>query len=353
MQKLKLLIFLLFLPVASSLVFCTVAVKAESPSDSKVHEKNEKITVNKDANTQSPEIFFETPNFDFGKVYKGQKVEHIFKFVNRGTSDLEINKVKTSCGCTAAILSDKIIPPGETGEIKTTFSTGSYRGKAKKSITVKSNDPKNLSYMLTISGEITELITTDPKRINFGSVYAGVETEKAITVKSDTDFKINKVTPSTPSLTTSITEVNPNMYVINVTSKGSSKIGRFSGAINVETDNSLQPKVTIPIFGEITGDITTYPSKIYYGNLKKGEERVQKIFVKLNKDNIEISGVKVTPDYLSAKIQENYKKNNSQFLIEVRLHKNAEVGKLNGLLEIKTNSKAQSVIKVPITGEVT
>ncbi len=43
----------------------------------------------------------------------------------------------------------------------------------------------------------------------------------------------------------------------------------------------------------------------------------------------------------------------SQLLIEVRLHKNAEVGKLNGLLEIKTNSKAQPVIKVPVTGEVT
>ncbi len=121
----------------------------------------------------------------------------------------------------------------------------------------------------------------------------------------------------------------------------------------METDNSLQPKVTIPIFGEITGDITTYPKRIYYGRVKKGEGRVQKVFVKLNKENIEISGVKVNPDYLSAKIVENYKKNNSQFLIEVRLHKNAEVGKLNGLLEINTNSKAQPVIKVPIAGEVT
>jgi Protein of unknown function (DUF1573). len=352
MKKLQLLIFLLFLPVASPLIFCTEFVKAELPPVKTVTE-NEKIAASKDANVQSPKIFFETPNFNFGKVYKGQKVEHIFKFINRGTADLEINKVKTSCGCTAAILSDKIIPAGETGEIKTTFNTGSYNGKAKKSITVKSNDPENRSYILTISGEITELITTDPKRINFGPVYVGVETEKTVTVTSDSDFKINKVTPSISSLSTSITELNTNKYVIKITSKGSSKIGRFSGVINLETDNSLQTKVVIPFFGEITGDITTYPNKIYYGNVKKGEERVQKVFVKLNKENIEISGVKVNPDYLSAKIIENYKKNNSQFLIEVRLHENAEVGKLNGLLEIKTNSKAQPVIKVPIAGEVT
>ena len=82
----------------------------------------------------------------------------------------------------------------------------------------------------------------------------------------------------------------------------------WSGVINLETDNSLQPKVTIPIFGEIIGDITIYPKKIYYGSVKKGEGIVQKIFVKINKENIEISGVKVTPDYLSARILKNSKR---------------------------------------------
>lgn len=352
MRKLQLLVFLIFFPVATSLTFCTEFVKAESPPDSTVTE-NEKIAVSNGVDAKSPKIFFEAPNFNFKKVYKGQKVEHIFKFTNNGTADLEISKVKSSCGCTAAVISDKTISPGETGEIKTTFNTGSYKGKVKKSITVKSNDPVNLSYILTISGKITELITTDPKKINFGSVYVGAETEKAVTVTSDSDFKIKKITPSTPSLSTSITEVNTNMYVINVISKGRSKIGRFSGAINLETDNSLQPKVVIPVFGEIAGDITTYPKKIYYGNVKKGEGRVQKIFVKLNKENIRISNVKVTPDCISTKIIENYKKNNSQFLIEVRLHKNAAIGKLDGLLEINTNSKAQPIIKVLISGEVT
>ncbi len=123
--------------------------------------------------------------------------------------------------------------------------------------------------------------------------------------------------------------------------------------INLETDNSLQPKVTIPVFGEITGDITTYPKRLYYGNIKKGNERTQKVFVKFNKEHIKISGIKVTPDFLSAKIVENYKKNNAQFLIEVKLQKNAAIGKLKGLLEINTDSKVQPIIKVPIAGEVT
>lgn len=351
MKNLQLLIFLLFLPIASSLIFCTEFVKAESPPGSKVNE-NEKVAVSKDVNAQPPIIFFENQNFNFGKVYKGQKVEHIFKFENQGKSDLEISKVKSSCGCTAAILTNKIIPPGKTGEIKTTFSTGSYKGKVKKSITVKSNDPGSPNYTLTISGEIAEIISSKPKRMNFGSIYIGTQIDKTVTVTSDSSFKIKKLT-SSPFLNVSIAEENENACTINVTSKGSHQVGRFSGAIFLETDNKFQPKVTIPVFGEITGDITTYPKKLYYGNIKKGVERTQKVFVKFNKENIKLSGIKVTPDFLSAIIVENYKKNNAQFLIEVKLQKNAAIGKLNGLLEINTDSKVQPVIKVPIVGEVT
>lgn len=352
MKKLQIFILLYFLPVATYLIFCPDFLKAESTSGSKVKE-NEKVDVGKGVNAQSPKIFFDTPNFDFGKIYKGQKVEHIFKFENQGKIDLEISKVKSSCGCTATILKNKIIPPGKTGEIKTTFNSGSLKGKVTKSITVKSNDPKIPNYTLTISGEIAEIISTSPKRINFGSVYVGGKIDKTVTVTSDSHFEIKKITPSRPFLQASIKEENENSYTINITSNGSHDIGRFSGAIYIETDNKIQPKVTIPFFGEIIGDITTYPKKLYYGNIKKGKERVQKVFVKLNKENLKILEIKVTPDYLSAKIIENYKKNNAQYLIEVRLHEDAAIGRINGLLEINTNSKAQPKIKVPITGEVT
>ncbi len=351
MKKLQLLIFLFFLPIATSLVFCTEFVKAETPPDIKVNE-DVKTAVSKDINTQSPRIFFKSPNFDFGKIYKGQKVEHIFKFENQGNTDLNISKVKTSCGCTAAILTNKTIPAGKTGEIKTTFNSGSYKGKVTKSITVKSNDPGSPNYTLTISGVIAEIITTSPGKINFGSVYLGAETDKTITVSSDSSFIIKKITPSKPFLNASITEKKESEYTIKITSKGNNEIGRYSGVINLETDNKIQPKLKIPFFGDTMGDITTYPSKIYYGHVKKGKERVQRVFVKFNKEKLEILDVKVTPDYLSTKIIENYKKNNAQFLIEVKLHENAAIGKIKGLLEINTDSKAQPNIKVPITGEV-
>ncbi|GJQ59948.1 MAG: hypothetical protein SCALA701_27490 [Candidatus Scalindua sp.] len=342
------------------LITYTNILKAESLPSNSVKEKtsihedtaSEKTDNNINTQGQTPIIFFETPNFDFGKIFKGQKVEHVFEFENRGKTDLEISKVKSSCGCTATIVTNKIVPPGERGEIKTTFHSNAFHGRITKSITVISNASNKPIYQLTISGEVIEVINAYPKRINFASVYIGSEMDRTISVTSDSPFRINKLTVSIPFLTASIKAVNESEYTINVSSTGKHEIGRFNGAIFLKTDNNIQPRVTIPIFGDIIGDITTHPKKLYYGNIKKGNERTQKLFVKFNKENIKILGVKVTPDYLSTKIIENYKENRSQFLIEVKLHENASIGKLNGLLEINTNSKVQPVIKVPIAGEV-
>ncbi|MDR4498926.1 MAG: DUF1573 domain-containing protein [Candidatus Scalindua sp.] len=301
-----------------------------------------------------PLIAFDNPNFDFGKIFKGEKVEHIYKFENQGKDVLKIEKVNTSCGCTAAILSNKIIQPGESGEIKATFNSGSYSGKVRKNITVISNDLNSPEYRLTFSGEIIEEVCVTPKSINFASVYVGEEIVKTITVSSltDLDLKIEKISTSVPFVSPLLTGKNEEGFLIEVTLKDTFEIKRFNGSISIETNSQRQPKITVPFFGEVVGDITTYPEKIYYGNVAEGREVIQKLFVKFNKDDIKILNVKISPSSLSTKITERYEQVNPHCLIEIRLHKEAAVGQLNGLLELITNSKRQPLIQIPIVGEI-
>ena len=310
--------------------------------------------IEKLSSDQNPEIFFGNPDFNFGKIFKGEKVKHVYEFENRGKRILKISKVKTSCGCTAAILTDKDVPPGKTGKIETTFNSGTSRGNVKKTITVTSNDPNSPAYRLSISGEIIEEISAKPHNINFGSIYINAETDKIITINSltESNFNIKKITSSKAFANASIVEKNDEGYKIKVTLKGNHKMGRFSGSVHLETDSPRQPKVTVPFFGEIIGDITTYPKRIYYGTVTRGKERTQKLFIKINKDDIRISNTKVSPGFLSTKVVEKYEKDNPHCLIEIKLHKEAVVGKLNGLLEFETNSKIQPVIRIPIIGEI-
>ncbi|MGZ5209620.1 MAG: DUF1573 domain-containing protein, partial [Kaistella sp.] len=39
-------------------------------------------------------------NFAFGKIKKGDKVEHVYEVTNTGTNPLVISEVKPACGCT-------------------------------------------------------------------------------------------------------------------------------------------------------------------------------------------------------------------------------------------------------------
>ena len=301
-----------------------------------------------------PKIFFEEPDFDFKKIYRGEKVDHIYKFENKGEGVLEVSKVKSSCGCTAVILTYKTVPPGKTGEIKATFNSGSYNGKVKKSITVISNDPDSPEYKLTISGEIVEDISITPRNVNFGSIYLGKRANETVTIKSEagTGFKIKEIKPSKPIVDVSLKEEKNEEYVINISLKDDLEIGRFSGAIQLETDSPKQPKVNIPFFGEIVGDIATYPQRIYYGFISNGKEMTQKLFVKVNKEGTKISDIKVSPDYVSAKIVEKSEQINPHYLIEVKVSKEADIGQLKGELELYTNSEIQPVVKVPIVGNV-
>lgn len=331
------------------LFFNTELLSAQSaPSDDKKNDNSTPV--------KRPEIFFENPDFNFGKAYKGDKVEHVYRFENRGNDTLEIKKVKPSCGCTAAVLSNHSILPGETGEIKTTFNTGSYGGKVKKTIAVLSNDPRTPNHKLTISGEVIEEISFKPKNINFGSFRADNKSDKIVkfSVKSQSgpDFKIVKVTPSKSFVETTAIEGQNGEYTIVATLKDYHKIGRFSGKIFLETNSTKQPKASIIFYGVVEGDITINQKRIYYGTVTEGREITKKLFVKINESHIKILSSKISPDYLSVKIDERYEQRNPHCLIETKLHEDAPVGKINGLLVLTTNSEEQPIINIPITGEV-
>lgn len=103
---------------------------------------------------KGPKIKFKEESKNFGKIDQGKVLTHVFVFSNLGDSNLTIKKVSTTCGCTAALISDKNIAPGKKGEIKVTFNTRGLGGKMTKYIYVESNDPKQPRRQLTVIADI-------------------------------------------------------------------------------------------------------------------------------------------------------------------------------------------------------
>jgi uncharacterized cupredoxin-like copper-binding protein len=103
---------------------------------------------------QQAKIQFIESQHDFGVVAEGKVFDHTFKFINAGKTTLEIKDVKTSCGCTAALLSSKKIEPGKEGTIRVELDTTNRLGRMSRNITVVTNDPEEPNKILTIFAEI-------------------------------------------------------------------------------------------------------------------------------------------------------------------------------------------------------
>ncbi len=96
----------------------------------------------KDASAKGPRIVVEPASFDFGKAVQNKTLQKEFSIRNFGTSDLVIDNVSTTCGCTAALLADKVVKPGSTTPLRVALETRTYTGKVERKVLIRSNDPE-------------------------------------------------------------------------------------------------------------------------------------------------------------------------------------------------------------------
>jgi len=103
-----------------------------------------------------PRVKFKTESWDFGKVKAGKDLTCEFVFQNEGDATLNIKSVESSCGCTAALVSekDRKLAPGQSGKIKVTFNTLGYAGEVTKFIFIETDDASSPRVQLKISASI-------------------------------------------------------------------------------------------------------------------------------------------------------------------------------------------------------
>jgi hypothetical protein len=141
-----------------------------------------------------PRMKFRETAWDFGKVKQGEVVSHEFIFANEGDATLVIQRVSTSCGCTAALVSDEKIGPGKEGRIGVKFDTRGYGGPVKKLVYVDSNDPENAHRQLEVAAEVevppSPKIDLDPYNFDAGLVVEGEELKAKLRIISKGELEL-------------------------------------------------------------------------------------------------------------------------------------------------------------------
>lgn len=101
-----------------------------------------------------PKISVEHPNHDFGTFNEGVDSTHVFIVKNIGNRPLYIISVTKPCGCTSPTYSEKPIKPGETGTVTVKYKSADHPGNFKKTLQIKTNDPKKDVVTISISGNV-------------------------------------------------------------------------------------------------------------------------------------------------------------------------------------------------------
>ena len=88
---------------------------------------------------------------DFGKIPQGKPVYYTFDIVNTGKTELKLDNVQASCGCTTPEWSKDPIAPGAVSKIKVGYNAAA-ENYFEKFITITYNN--NQSKQLKIKGTV-------------------------------------------------------------------------------------------------------------------------------------------------------------------------------------------------------
>jgi len=201
----------------------------------------------------SPKIKVDKTVFDFGVIYRGNSAEGDFIIRNEGNDTLRIKNVRSSCGCTAAILDKKNLGPNEQTKLNAKFSSGRFKGRVNKKIFVYTNDTQSPITVLEVQGEVKVDLEVTPSMIYFSGLKVGDRVERKISLKnvSDSMITVQEISSTVPAIKLELLKMkivpgeaaNLNLVVDKV-----EKDMKLTGSLTIR-NTSRQDMITVQLYG--------------------------------------------------------------------------------------------------------
>jgi hypothetical protein len=143
-----------------------------------------------------PKMELSAETWELGNVNQWDNPATEITIKNSGDKTLIISEVKSSCGCTAVMLSEKSIKPGKTGTLKINFDPyNTNPGPIRREVGLVTNDPvspkKSIILRGRITGEKAAFGSIDPDYLDIG-VMAPYETKFfVVNIKNKGNLDLN------------------------------------------------------------------------------------------------------------------------------------------------------------------
>jgi len=215
------------------------------------------------APTQSwAQSLFPDSSHSFGTVARAAKAEHVFSFQNDSDQPIEIVSVTASCTCTKPEVPQKLIQPGEAGQIVAKYQTKLFSGQ--RGATLNVSLKKGNSYgtaLLKVDGFIRQDVVLHPESVELPGVLAadGATAKVKIMYAGRSDWQVTDVKCDQPGIAFKLSELTRQNgrveYELEATIPQGHALGLIQDVITVYTNDknltsfpvSLSANVVQPI----------------------------------------------------------------------------------------------------------
>jgi Protein of unknown function (DUF1573) len=305
-----------------------------------------------------PLLTFTARGHDFGKREKNERATHTAVFYNTGGAPLVIEKVKTHCGCAAALLSAKSIPPGGRGTLSVTLNSGTLAGRRQKTVEVFTNSTRQPVATYAISCSVIADAALDPIVLVVRATRSAGEVKSqfdVVAMRPGFDLKVTGVTTSNPDLTTRIEPLpaggEKTGYRVHLRFGPAFDSRDFTERVTVSTNSRRDPRLTINVIGSVRQSVLVVPERIYYPRLKPGRSLTRSIYVYRNDGKpLTVTGVEDPSGLFETELLQQTPE---KWEVKVTIAGEAPTRTIRGSLVILTDAASESRVTLPyeIPGE--
>ena len=233
---------------------------------------------------------FPVTSHNFGTVAKGSKTEYRFEFRNLYKEDVHVVGVRTSCGCTSPVVTQKDLKTHETSEVVATFNTRTFLGQHGATLTVTFDKPFYAEVQLRVAGHIRGDVAFDPPFIDLGNVDLGKGAERKVRITrvGTTPWEITDVRSAnsafevllSPPLQTS----SQTAYDLTMRLKPETAAGYIKGQLILLTTDPRATQIPMDVEGRVVAEVTVSPQLLALGAVASGETVTKNVVVRATRE---------------------------------------------------------------------
>ncbi|WP_176014490.1 DUF1573 domain-containing protein [Victivallis sp. Marseille-Q1083] len=117
--------------------------------------------------TAEPVAAIASASHDFGEFPANLEKRYAFTITNQGDDELQLGKIRSTCGCLAGKLSKTRLAPGDSAELPVVVKANSVSGEFSKVLYLETNDPSQRFLRFLVRGQARPLLNITPAPFHY------------------------------------------------------------------------------------------------------------------------------------------------------------------------------------------